>query len=526
VLFFSISGLVALIVLAYLVGIPLIEKKIVSQLKQLEPEVLISYSSLHVHLFDAAVGLDDVDIRFIPNLQEKRYHHTLHIHQLRLSGIDFFALIRGKELKARLLKLDNADIVLDGALLHKEQPLPSGLMKRLHLSIEKIFLSRIETQDMRISVDSGGQNQIRMRADLVLQEFGLNNLKDTFSKRDIQFSSVNGILTDISLPISGTLHKLHIKTLTFNSEEKSASIQSLEIIPDYNKFEIGKRFASQIDYVDARIPEIRIMDFDWNSLLDNKIKARKIIVGKTIVYIFRDRRLPRLSTNQPLPLKYLNSLPFDLRIDTLEVDPSSITYEEFPAKGDQTGILKIERMRLFAAPFINHPGIGDPEELITKVKGAIMGSGEVAATLSMAMKTKGDCLVKGEFNNLDLTTLNSSAEHLGGFHIESGILNSLGFQFQFNEEKSSGEVVGEYHNLIIDKLRETEKHRGEKDLVKSFLLQKLVIPKDKDKSLPIAKRSGKINYKHDPTRFISFYLLKSLLSGVKASFNFGFVLPG
>ena len=41
----------------------------------------------------------------------------------------------------------------------------------------------------------------------------------------------------------------------------------------------------------------------------------------------------------------------------------------------------------------------------------------------------------------------------------------------------------------------------------------------------VAKRTGKIDYKRDPTRFFTFYFLKSLLSGITASFALGFLLP-
>ena len=54
--------------------------------------------------------------------------------------------------------------------------------------------------------------------------------------------------------------------------------------------------------------------------------------------------------------------------------------------------------------------------------------------------------------------------------------------------------------------------------VPTFLLKHLIIPKNKDKSLNIEKRTGKIDYKRDPTRAYPFYFLKALLSGIRASF--------
>jgi hypothetical protein len=62
--------------------------------------------------------------------------------------------------------------------------------------------------------------------------------------------------------------------------------------------------------------------------------------------------------------------------------------------------------------------------------------------------------------------------------------------------------------------------------LKSFELKKIIIPKDKDKSLPVSKRTGKVDYKRDKERYFSYYLLHSLQVGVKSSFSLGFLLPG
>jgi hypothetical protein len=525
-IFFSVGGLILLIIIAYFVSEPLFEKMVSSEVKKFEPAIKVSYSSVHLELFDAAVRFEDLDIRFTPDPEDTKHRHILHFQQMRLSGIHFFSLIKGRDFEAEKLSIGPSNIAIDRILLIKNKFSLAELLSKLNLRFQKLSMRRIELEESKISVDSANQNQLQMMCEGAMTHLEIDHIKDSFSVKNVHFESIKGSLSDISLPIPGTLHKLQIKSFIFNTEESAASILSLKVNPEYNKLELGRKFGYQADYVEANIPEIKIINPDWAALLENKIKIRKIIVGKTDVYVFRDRRLPRKLKDQPLPAEFLNSLPFDLRIDSLLVKPSSVTYEEFPAKGDQTGTLKIENMQLSLIPLLNHPVKGELQELHSQVKGAIMGSGEVNATISMPLKPKLDYTAEGEFNNLDLTKLNSSAEHLGFFHIESGILNNLTFQFHFNEEKSTGQVIGVYHDLVIDKLKESEKHMGKKDVIKSFLLQKLVIRKNKDKSLPVAKRSGKIDYKRDPTRFISSYLLKSLLSGVKASFSLGFVLPG
>jgi hypothetical protein len=156
------------------------------------------------------------------------------------------------------------------------------------------------------------------------------------------------------------------------------------------------------------------------------------------------------------------------------------------------------------------------------VEGAIMGSGTLHVLVYLPFNPKKDYYINGEIGNLELTNLNSAAENLGNFHIESGMLNKLDFHFSLNEEKANGAVVGEYHHLVVDKLKGKMKKTA---WFPSFMLKHLIIPKNKDKSMDVSNRTGVIDYKCDSTRLFSFNLLKSLLSGIRASFTLGFFLP-
>jgi hypothetical protein len=175
------------------------------------------------------------------------------------------------------------------------------------------------------------------------------------------------------------------------------------------------------------------------------------------------------------------------------------------------------------SPLLNHPRKEDPAYSNTYMECSIMNAGSIEATIQAPL-VKNTYFIKGTIKNLDLPKLNPSAENLGKFHIESGVLNNLQFHFIATQEKATGEIVGEYHDLIIDRLKEKD---GETKVatMPSFLLKHLIIPKNKDKSLNVKKRTGKIDYKRDPTRVVTFYFLKSLLSGIRESFTLGFLLP-
>lgn len=145
-----------------------------------------------------------------------------------------------------------------------------------------------------------------------------------------------------------------------------------------------------------------------------------------------------------------------------------------------------------------------------------MNSGTVEATTKIPLHGGDPYRVEGAFHELDVTKLNNPAENLGHLHLESGMLNRLDFQFSMSTERSMGEVTGRYHELVVQKLRKN----GKVDKFKSFMLKHLIIPQNKESA------RGKVDYKRDRERYFSYYLLHSLLVGVKSSFKLGFLLPG
>src|SRR6185437_2321522 len=190
------------------------------------------------------------------------------------------------------------------------------------------------------------------------------------------------------------------------------------------------------------------------ALSQRRLEADKIAIRKNDIHVFRDRRLPLVPGNKPLPMEGLERMPVSLRVGSVSLGSTFFTYEEYPKKGNETGLLKIYRLHGTLEPLINHPRAGDPAYLTMRMEGSLMNSGTVNATTKMPLHRGDPYKVEGVFHDLDVTTLNGPAENLGRLHLESGMLNSLDFEFNMTDEASTGRIIGEYHDLVVDKLKE------------------------------------------------------------------------
>jgi hypothetical protein len=427
-------------------------------------------------------------------------------------------LLLQKELKAEEMHISQSRFrIYDLKKIEQRKPnspfeFLSKIPLDIHIKTVKLQQASIAFSNQKINGQATG--------DLELYECNIN-LKPV-NKGDLPFHDASFTLRRIH--ISSTLYTVTIGRLARPGQKTDLFIDQLKVIPRYSKFEFSRKLGYQADRVEGNLSTLRIQNPDLPELFHKKLIADGIFLSGCHASIFRDRRLPLLPKTRLLPVAFLKNLPFEIRVKTLQLKNSSLTYEEQPRDDNQTGILHIERVQASLSPVVNHPVKGDPGRMILTTEGSLMGSGLVYATIYLPLRSK-DYFVKGAFRNLDLTKLNSSSENLGKIRIRSGLLDSLGFQFSFNNRQSDGKIVGEYHHLIIQQLKKKGTEEKKVAWFRSFMLRHLIIPLNKDKTLPERRRTGKINFQHDPTRYLSYNLMHALLTGIKSSFTLGFLLP-
>ena len=367
----------------------------------------------------------------------------------------------------------------------------------------------------------GAYGEGALKADVMAK--GIES-KEHDPEMPLSIFSITASVTEAHYRPKKVPYMLSMDHLLLESERELLTIGAIQVRPLYGKMAFGRIAGHQVDRIESTISGISLLKVKTQLLMQKKVWAKELSIEQSRTFIFRDRRLPLTTNVKLLPVAYLKSLPGDLRIQKVMVKNSSVRYEEYPKQGGHTGTMdtQIESMQL--SPLINHPKSGDASVLVLQMKGSIMNNGEVQADMNLPLHSS-TYLVKGAIRNLDLTSLNNGAENLGNLHIASGLLDSLGFDFSFDENKAEGKIVGVYHHLILQQLKQNRDDTKKVARFRSFVLRHLIIPLNKDRSLPEKKRTGTINYKRDPTRYVSYYLLQSLLTGIKSSFRFGFLLP-
>ncbi len=476
----------------------------------------IHTGSITINSKAGVLMLDSVRLtNLFPGTNKNTYQVSTLIHKLQLKNWDVHSLLEHK--------LTADSLLIDESKLYVHETSKRTLAGDTQSLINVIFNSPFAVNIKNIRIQHSLLNY-----DKVLQAEGnisISNLhndehSNAVTGNNFQFSEVHAVYNNITFYTGTPARVIQIKGLLLDSRQALLLANNITVHTVYSKQQLANKLGYQADWIDASVKTISLQSPDINAMLQNRLTGKELVLNDPHVYIYRDRRLPRRKLHQPMPAEILKQIPVDIRIHTVEINNGFINYDEMPDDGFKDGALNIEDMHIAVSPFINHPQSSDPDYTQITTTASLMGSGSISATIEMPLK-QNVYHVKGAIQNLDLTTLNSSAENLGKFHIQSGMLNNLFFNFSFTAIKSKGKIVGEYHDLVVQKLNK----KREEAVLPSLVLRYIIIPKNKDKSKPLARRVGQINYTRDDTRFISFFLVKSLLTGIRSSFAFGFLLP-
>jgi hypothetical protein len=502
-----VTGILLLLLIAgYFIANTVIRKKVDEAIRSLPPAWQVKYGSLKADVLAGSLELQGVEARYQPS---EAPGHKLAIRKIAITGISFFQWVKARRLRVRSIRAEGVAIDIDEDLLEKD-----SAMKGLTSSPADMLVDHVEMDSLRIEGTRKGKKRLMIHGDLNL---------DSVTSGAI--GAIRLVALDAEYSDPGMDATVRLSHLELDSKKKLLRLDTMKISPDRDEEEIGRSKGHQVDVVRAVVEGIGVDDLDVLGLLRHRVVAGEITYQACRVHVFRDRRLPLESGDKPMPMAGLEGLPVELRVGKVSMGPTRFEYEEYPKVGSKSGMLTIERLKGTIEPLLNKPGSGDPAFLTVKTEGSLMGSGLVTATTLMPLHKNGYYKVTGAFHNLDVTRLNNPAENLGQLHLESGMLNQLEFQFEMGEERSTGKIIGEYHDLVVDKLKEKGGELKTSKL-KSFALRKFIIPRNKDKSLAVSKRTGKVDCKRDPQRYFSYYLLHSLLVGVKSSFSLGFLLPG
>jgi hypothetical protein len=463
----------------------------------------ITLGSLQINLFTQSLSIEDLDMNFAGD-SAQAVPQLAHIKNITLSGISLYDLLVLNEVIINKVTLEDGNIRYNRNVEFIDNPDSSKLILK-GITIHDFIIKNLRAEIARDSlleysaiVKNLTFSTIQFSDSLV---FNLSTIK---IEAEIKNSVINH---------EGGFYQSTIGSIKINSSEKKLSVDSFLLRPNYPKYRFARKVGKQTDRFNAFIQKIDVDGLDYNALIDSSFVASTIKITSGEVLAFRDKRMPFKETqHKPLPVAALKKLSFNVEVDTIKIKDSKITYEEFPEDGFQSGKIPFENLNATISNVNSRAYYNKSKYAKLEASAKLMGRGLIEASFLLPLEGNQLYNAKGKITNMSLHHLNPVLENLAFVSIEAGKLNSLDFNFDYNDKVSTGTLIINYENLKMKGLKK-QKETIENEL-KTFLLNTF-LKSDKDKSVPTAKRTGEISFERDTKRQVFNFWWKSLFSGIK-----------
>lgn len=503
-----ILGILAALTILILIAGPIASHFAKSKLQEALSSVGGTVGDVSVNFFLREISVEDAAI--FQASKNNAISDSINISSIAVKGISITQFLFNQALDVQEVSIETGTVQINLNSFKKENtednnsklPFKSLRIAKLNVNNLSSFIGKDSTQICEGMVNLS-VSKIASRDNSPVNELTAYTL-----------GRIEAHLTRVKAYESEGLYRFEIGSIRVDSEKEKLRLDTFYLIPLHSKYRFARIAGKQTDRINVFIQTFDVEGLQYKALADSSIVVKKIAITGGEVLAFRDKRRPfRETKKKPLPMELLQSISMPIEIDTIIIDNTKITYEEFPEEGFESGKVIFQDLQAILSNISNRTYYNKPKHATLKASTKLMGKGKLEASFELPIGG-GNYRATGRLNGLALSYLNPMLENLAFISVESGRLNEMTFNFDYNDKISNGTLTINYRDLKIRGLKKQAKE--EKNDLKSLVIN-TIIKTDKDSKTPIEKRTGTISFERDQQRQIFNFWWKSLLSGVKSS---------
>lgn len=507
-------GVILLLVVAFFVGRYIlysnIRKAIEAELASLkEQEIFVDYDHLEVHPWRGKIEFVRLTVR-VQKDSGKVEGLEATIPYVLIKGIDVIPFITSKTLSVHTVMAEEAAIIYNrGSTLFQYDSTDRREIAVKNISVDRVIFPGI---DLFVTDNERKDTLAHLLTNIHMEDLFLKKQLDSMTWQRGQI-----LISELALKTYEDQYGFSVKRILARIEDRSIEVDSFIVKPVVGKTAFMEARGKQDTYVDAVVPELRVKGMNWYVYPKPAITVSRV-TARFYMNLYRDKRFPfREVKEKKLPSHMLQSLPFELKVDTILVKKSYIKYEEHPEEGDYPGNVYFDDLYATIRMLHNNPRLHQRTDMTALAR--FMGTGTLNAHFTFPYDTTAPYTVSGTLENMPLEHVNPMLTPAAKAKIERGQMKKLSFDFSYTPAGSEGEVMLNYEDLKILTLRDAGKNEQKVSHIKTLLLNTFIIKKDMNEDMEDDERTGEIDFARDPLRSVFNLWWKSILSGLKSAYN-------
>ena len=514
---------------------PYAEQKLTSEFHEsTQKAYVLDFDDINLSIIGTEISVKNISIYpdstnpdSIHQLKSSSTYSRFHAENFSIRKIGILDMFFKNQLNIGGVELKNPQIFLvpdrtrqiaDSTSAGKSQSLNARIYNSINTYFNSLALDKFEITGASLSIketETGTDHLMFRNGFLQLSDI----IIDSASAQREQFFITDNIewsAQEVSWTLPDSLYSLKAHAFGGSSSVQNVFVDSLRLVPLYPRYEFSKKVGNEIDRIDLMIERVLMQELNFDSLLYNrKLLAETVDIENAKMEIFHDKRLPGGITKvKPLPHLKFQKINFPIKIDTISVVNSYISYSEHKNNVSNPGTVTFEELEATLSDVSNFES--DPKEsdaITLEAKTKVMGSGLLNVHFSFPKNdTSGRHSIYGSLGSMSMKDLNPILENVGLVRVDDGFINSMKFSMVLDKREAKGSLTLNYQDLNIKILEADELKEGETKNLSSFIANTFVIKKSNTEE-PLKK--GNIEFERIEEKSVFNYWWKSLLSGLK-----------
>ena len=475
----------------------------------------IEYDDFDLHTLFKGITLDKVRIRPL-NIVEGATSIIGDVDYANLKGLVWVDLLFGKRLNIKEIAFQKP--------VFKITLRTDTIKKNSGTGIQNMFgdiLSRGDLQSFKL--ENGSMILLEPESGKIKGQIHKINIEANELETDsvrltnlIPFNLGNLIVNieDISFDLNEYTH-FSLGNIEYNLAGKKLVLNDLSMGYSIDWVAVSEKIGFQNDVIELKVNEISIHDVQHSSKFYSNLDiiAEKVLIDSLDIKLQRNKNLSRPpDTKKPMFNGMISAIPIAVKLDSIQIVNSSLTYRELGANKDESGSISIKNIDGIIDGFTNIPKM---QKQIGQLEAQLTSNLNGYAPMDVDLFVPYDqeafqlSVVLGQ---MELEKFNPMIMPLASVEIKSGELKRLIYQMNAGDHISKNTLAFDYSDFHIVLLEEKENHKFKKRPIITTIADAAV----KNNNLPDGKNYLTASYQSERNIYRSpvNYIIHGLVQGV------------
>lgn len=426
--------------------------------------------NINIHLLQSKVDLHG--IRLVPLKDSVNTEVSGSLRDISMSGVDLMKVIFDKKLEISELKIKEPSL----RLIQKNK---KGTAQESSMAFQLLFQDIISRGEIKDFILENGNAEFFRDVDSLVrvgQFTDLNlEIKDLQSdsaliKKDIPFTleTLVANLKNIQYAVNPD-QLLKVEELTYHSQENSMVFKGIGFT--YNSGLLGALSQTDIqkDLIEFEVKELKLTHIDTKSSIygDLSLIAGLATIDSLELIDLRDKNKPRPSEPvKPMFEGIIEKIPFPLRLDTIRIQNSKISYQEIGEGNTEPADLSFENVSAEIYNVLTTDSLQQGKTMTLNSRAKLRGHADVEMDIQVPYGNdvfQLDATISG-FN---LPVINELFAKMGKFKVDSGILLGLRLTMDAQKYSSRNTLAFDYRELKLAMIPDDDSKKGLNTLINS-----------------------------------------------------------